>query len=162
MFFEFFFKFYLEINPMEGKKLERWCDTVCARAENMLPSSWNTPSGVGLISSEELNVLTLPAHSVTMTESVSDNDSECDGKTNMILTEEEEKFAIPFQPVVSKIDKTHKTTLRHVSGFFLMKNQGGRKYDVKNHDWWKSNCVSLPGFTYIELSIQSQFNNRDL
>ena len=91
---------------MVGKKLERWCDTVRTRAENMLPSSLNTPTGALLLSSEILNVLTMLEHSATMTESVSDNDSECDGKTNMILTEEEEKFAIPFQPVVSKIDKT--------------------------------------------------------
>ena len=25
------------IKPMEGKKIEHWCDTVCVRVENMLP-----------------------------------------------------------------------------------------------------------------------------
>ena len=64
------------LNPMEGKKLEFWCDVVRTRVENMLSSSLNTPSGEALLSSESWNVLTLPVHSVTVTESVSDNDSE--------------------------------------------------------------------------------------
>ena len=68
------------LKPMEGKKLEHWFDTVCARAENILSWSLNTPTGAGLLSSEALNVLTLPAHSATMSESVSDNDSERDGE----------------------------------------------------------------------------------
>ena len=29
------------LKPMEGKKLERWCDTLCALDENMLSSSLN-------------------------------------------------------------------------------------------------------------------------
>ena len=53
---------------MEDKKLHRWCDTVCARAENMLSSSLNTTPGAALLSSEELNVLTLPTHSTTVVE----------------------------------------------------------------------------------------------
>ena len=65
---------------MEGKKPERWCDTVCEHVENMLPSSLNTTVGAALLSSETLNVLTLPAHSVTVTESVSGNDSEHGGE----------------------------------------------------------------------------------
>ena len=65
---------------MEDKKLGRWCDTVTVRVENMLPSSLNTTTGVVLLSSEELNVLTLPAHSTTVTESVSDNDSDRGGE----------------------------------------------------------------------------------
>ncbi len=63
------------LKPMEGKKLERWSNDVRARAENMLTSSLNTPPGALLLSSEALNVLTIPAHSVTMAECVSDNDS---------------------------------------------------------------------------------------
>ena len=51
------------LKPMEGKKLERWCNTVRAPAENMLTSSLNTPAGAALPSSETLNVLTLPARS---------------------------------------------------------------------------------------------------
>jgi hypothetical protein len=50
------------LKPMEGKKLERWCNAVRARAENMLTSSLNTPAGAALPSSEALNVLTLPAY----------------------------------------------------------------------------------------------------
>jgi hypothetical protein len=33
------------LKPLEAKKLQRWCDAVCARAENMFPSSLNTPAG---------------------------------------------------------------------------------------------------------------------
>ena len=32
------------IKSMEGKKLELWCNVVCARTENMLTSSLNTPA----------------------------------------------------------------------------------------------------------------------
>jgi hypothetical protein len=67
------------LKQLEAKKLQRWCDAVCARAENMLPSSLNTPSGSALLSSEELNVLTLPAPSVTVAEVVLDNESLRDG-----------------------------------------------------------------------------------
>ena len=110
------------LKSMEGNKLERWCNVVRARAENMLTSSLNTPAGSALPSSEALNVLTLPAYSVTMAECVSDNDSERDGeeddnvsKSKIMLTEEEEKFSEQFQPVESKIDKPRKMVLRHVS-----------------------------------------------
>ena len=72
---------------MVGKKLERWCDTVRTRAENMLPSSLNTPTGALLLSSEILNVLTMLEHSATMTESVSDNDSERDGEDDNNVSE---------------------------------------------------------------------------
>ena len=63
---------------MESKKLEPWCDAVRARAENMLSLSLNTTTGAALLSSEVLNVLTLPVHSVTVPESVSENDSGLD------------------------------------------------------------------------------------
>ena len=36
------------LHPLESKKLERWCDTVTSRAENML--SLNTPPGTVLLS----------------------------------------------------------------------------------------------------------------
>ena len=75
------------IKPMEGKKLEHWCNVVCARDENMLTSSLNTPAGAALPSSEALNVLTLPAYSATMTECVSDNDSERDGEDDDNVSE---------------------------------------------------------------------------
>ena len=75
------------LKPMEGKKLERWCNAVRARAENMLTSSLNTPGGGPPPSSEALNVLTLPAHSTTMAECVSDNDSERDGEEDDNVSE---------------------------------------------------------------------------
>ena len=46
----------------------------------MFLSSLNTPAAVALLSFEALTVMTLPTHSVTMVESLSDNDSECDGE----------------------------------------------------------------------------------
>ena len=58
------------LKPMEGKKLQDWCDDVCARVENMSSSSLNTQGGAGLLSSETLNVLTVPAHSDTMTQEI--------------------------------------------------------------------------------------------
>jgi hypothetical protein len=58
------------LKPMEGKKLERWCNAVRERTENMLTSSFNNPTGAALPSSEALNVLTLPAYSATMAVSV--------------------------------------------------------------------------------------------
>ena len=65
---------------MEGKELQGWCDPVRARAENLQSSSLNTPSGAGPLGSEILNVLTVPVHSATMVQSVSDNDSDRDGE----------------------------------------------------------------------------------
>ena len=46
------------LKPLYVKKLERWCDVVRERAENMLPSSLNTPAAVALLRSEELDVVT--------------------------------------------------------------------------------------------------------
>ncbi len=66
------------MKPLQSKKLESWCDDVRPRVENTLPSSLNTPGGAALLSSEELNVLTLPLYSDTVTAPVSDNDSEGD------------------------------------------------------------------------------------
>ena len=68
------------LKSLYAKKLELWCGSVRERAENMLTSSLNTPGGGSLLSSETLNVLTLAVHSFTMTECVSDNDSERDGE----------------------------------------------------------------------------------
>ena len=65
---------------MQLKKLERWCDSVCPRAEKTLPSSLNTPTTTTLLSSEPLNVLTLPAPCASVAESVSDNQGERDGE----------------------------------------------------------------------------------
>jgi len=73
-------------NPLDTKKLQLWCDSVRARAENMLPSSLNTPATAELLSSEELTVMMLPADSATAAESVSDNDSDRDA-------EEEDDFS---------------------------------------------------------------------
>ena len=58
--------------------LERWCDVLCPRAEKTLHSSLNTPTSAALLSSEALNVLTVPAPCTA--ESVSDNEGECDGE----------------------------------------------------------------------------------
>ena len=48
------------IKPFHAKKLEYWCEVVSARAENMLPSSLNTPVTTVLLSCESLTVTTLP------------------------------------------------------------------------------------------------------
>ena len=68
------------LKPMQLKKLEHCCDAVRPRAEKTLPSSLNTPAAAALLSSEELNVLTLPAPCATVAESVSDNEGERDGE----------------------------------------------------------------------------------
>ena len=69
---------------MYVKKLERWCGSVCERAENMLPSSLKTPAASALLSSEALNVVTSAAHSVgaqeSECESGAENESEHDGE----------------------------------------------------------------------------------
>ncbi len=59
------------LKSMQLKKLERWCDVVCPRVEKTLPSSLNTPTVAALLSSETLNVLTLPGPCDTVAESVS-------------------------------------------------------------------------------------------
>ena len=124
-----FFKLVLNVlKSMEGKKLERWCDTVRARDENMLTSSLNTTAGAELLSSEELNVLTLPVHSATVVEVDTSGGTEAPVKKDKItLTEEQEAFTRQFQSDESKIDKTRKITLRHVSGRGVsMKKHGAR------------------------------------
>jgi hypothetical protein len=68
------------LKPLHVKKLERWCDAVCERVENMLPSSLNTPPPPAVLSSEVLNVVTPGVHSVAVTESMSENEIECDGE----------------------------------------------------------------------------------
>ena len=68
------------LKPMQLKKLERWYDAVRPRAEKTLSSSLNTPTTTALLSSEELNVLTLPSPCDTVSESVSDNEGERDGE----------------------------------------------------------------------------------
>jgi hypothetical protein len=40
------------LKPLHVKKLECWCDDVRERAENMLPSSLNTPAAAALLSSK--------------------------------------------------------------------------------------------------------------
>ncbi len=50
--------------------------------DNMLSSSLNTPSVAALLSSEALTMMTLPEDSTTVSESVSDNDSEDDVSGN--------------------------------------------------------------------------------
>jgi hypothetical protein len=57
------------LKPLYAKKLERWCGAVRERAQNMLPSSLNTPAASALLSSEELHVVTSAAHSVGAVES---------------------------------------------------------------------------------------------
>jgi len=57
------------LKPLYLKKLERWCGAVRERAEDMLPSSLNTPAASALLTSEELNVVTSAAHSVGEVES---------------------------------------------------------------------------------------------
>ena len=69
------------LKPLHVKKLERWCEAVRERAENMLP---NTPAAAALLSSEALNVVTSAAHSVgteeSECESGAENESERDGE----------------------------------------------------------------------------------
>ena len=50
------------LKPLYAKKLELWCGSVRERAQNMLPSSLNTPAAEALLSSETLNVVTPAAH----------------------------------------------------------------------------------------------------
>jgi hypothetical protein len=68
------------LKPLHVKKLQHCCDAVRERAENMLPSSLNTPAAAALLSSEALNVVTPAAHSVAAVESVSENEIERDGE----------------------------------------------------------------------------------
>ena len=42
------------LKSLPAKKLERWCEAVRERAENMLPSSLNTPAASALLSSTYL------------------------------------------------------------------------------------------------------------
>ncbi len=69
------------LKPLHVKKLERWCEAVRERAENMLP---NTPAAAALHSSEALNVVTPAAHSVGAEESECEsgakNESDRDGE----------------------------------------------------------------------------------
>jgi hypothetical protein len=64
------------LKPLYAKKLERWCGTVRERAENMWPSSLNTPAASALLSSEALNVVTPAAHSVGAEESECESGAE--------------------------------------------------------------------------------------
>ena len=67
-----------------------------------------------------------------------------DKKTEIILTEEEERFAKKFHPDVSKIDKPCQIVLRHVSGRGVsMKKQGEKKHDVKS-DTMKKCLLDFP------------------
>ena len=50
------------IKSLYVKKIERWCQAVCARVENMLSSSLNTPAAAALLSSEELEMLKKRRH----------------------------------------------------------------------------------------------------
>jgi hypothetical protein len=53
-------------------------------------------------------------------------------KAKTMLTQEEETFAKKFQPPASKIEKTRKIDLRHVSGWGAsLKKQGARRHDVE-------------------------------
>ena len=53
-------------------------------------------------------------------------------KAKITLTEEQERFAKQFHPAASKIDRTRKITVRHVSvRGSSTKKQGARLHDVK-------------------------------
>jgi hypothetical protein len=62
---------------MQLKKLDHWCENVRERAENMLPSSLNTPAASVLLISEELNVVTSATHSVGV---VASDESDFEGE----------------------------------------------------------------------------------
>ena len=161
------------LKPLHVKKLERWCDDVRERAENMLPSSLNTPAAAAVLSSEALNVVTPAAHSVgaeeSECESGAENESERDGeeddddsdddlqivasstgteapakKAKMTLTEEQERFANQFLPAASKVVRTRKISERHVSGRgSSTRKQGARLHDVKP-DTLKKRVLEFP------------------
>ena len=57
------------LKPLSEKKLQLWFGDVRERAQNMLPSSLNTPAAEALLSSEALNVVTSATHSVGDVES---------------------------------------------------------------------------------------------
>ncbi len=80
------------LKPLHVKKLERWCDVVCERVENMLPSSLNTPTAE-VLSSEELNVVTPAVHSVAAAESVSENEIEPEGLIGVFIGTQ--TFSVP-------------------------------------------------------------------
>jgi hypothetical protein len=132
------------LKPLHVKELERWCEAVGERAENMLPNTL----AAALLSSEALNVVTPAAHSVGVEESEcesgAENESERDGeeddddsdddlqivassagteapakKAKMTLTEEQERFAKQFLPAASKVVRTRKISVRHVMQGFL-------------------------------------------
>ena len=158
------------LKPLHVKKLERWCEAVRERAENMLP---NTPAAAALLSSEALNVVTPAAHSVgaeeSECESGAENESERDGeeddddsdddlqivasstgteapakKAKMTLTEEQERFAKQFLPAASKVVRTRKISVRHVSGRgSSTRKQGARLHDVKP-DTLKKRVLEFP------------------
>ena len=105
------------LKPLYAKKLERWCGAVRERAENMLPSSLNTPASSALLSSDwwKSNCATLSGFTYVLRE---------------VLTNSPNSF--PSQRLFSLFNATY------------------------NDDQKKSHA------DYIELSIQSQFNKRDL
>ncbi len=53
------------LKPFHVKKLERWCEPVCERVENMLT---NTPAAEAVLSSEELNVVAWSSGWTTLVE----------------------------------------------------------------------------------------------
>ena len=74
---------------MHVKNLELCCDDVCERVENMLPSSFNTPSAAVLLSSEELNVVTptTPRHQNDDVHTHGDTDTHRDTDTHALRSQ---------------------------------------------------------------------------
>jgi len=52
------------MKSMHRKKLECWCEVVCARGENKFSSSLNNPTSASLVGSETWTVMTIPGDSV--------------------------------------------------------------------------------------------------
>ena len=96
------------------------------------------------VSENDLEIVGEQSGTTDSTRTVSEGNEASVKKANIMLTEEEEKFAKQFQPAASKMDKPRKIALRHVSGRGVsMKKQGARKHDVKS-DTLKKRLLDFP------------------
>ena len=154
------------LKPLYSKKLERWCGAVRERAENMLPSSLKTPAASALLSSESLNVVTPAAHSVgaeeSECESGAENESERDGEEHVLGNKisvsdidglkifkvyEHPEIRAEIEVMKNEVMK-YQALAASIKSFEERKDSKGKDtFDLS--DWWKSNCATLPGFTYV-------------
>jgi hypothetical protein len=186
------------IKPLDAKKLYLWCDSVRARVDHMLSSSLNTPASAGLVGSEVFTVMTIPAQSTVVGESMSDNDSECGAERGLV---EDDASDNDLEILGEQSGTTHATNstgdasggtetppkkaktkfYEHpeiraqieemktefmwyqalddsIKSFETRKDSKGMDtFDLS--DWWKSNCETLPGFTYVLRAVLTNSPN---